>query len=104
MHENSRTAFVLLLCNRVDWLQVSLPVIGTLSKKRRSRRRGYQQESFHSNGIEAGRISKVWPPLIFDRVMLLKAPDTVREVPHRRKISNEILPGVDLQILLLIVD
>ena len=29
-------------------------IIGTLSKKRQSRRRGGRQEDFHSNGIEAG--------------------------------------------------
>ena len=52
--------------------------LGTLSKKRRSRRRGSQKENFHSNGIEIGWISVVWPPLLLDRVMLLWVP-IVRE-------------------------
>ena len=36
-----------------------------------ARRRGGQQENFHSNGIKAGWISIVWPHLLLNRVMLL---------------------------------
>ena len=46
--------------------------LGTSSKMRRSRRQSGQQEYLYSNGIEADRISIVWPPFLLDRVMLLK--------------------------------
>ena len=48
--------------------------LGTLSKKRRSRGRGGQQENFHSNGIEVDPIWMVWPPRLLDHVLLLKFP------------------------------
>ena len=56
--------------------------IRTLSKKRRSRRRGGQQENFHSDGIEAGRISIVEPPRLPDRLILLKVP-IIKADPRR---------------------
>ena len=56
--------------------QSNCPGIGTLSKKRGSQEDAVvnRKINFHSNGVKADRISVVWPPLLLDRVLLLKVP------------------------------
>ena len=57
-------------------------------EKRRSRRRGGQQETFHSNGIEAAWISIVWSQRLLDRVMLLKKPNVKQALSLETKMSQ----------------
>ena len=66
----------LMQCLPVIFLTLGIRLVGTLSKKRLSRTRFCQPENFHSNGIEAGWISVIWPPLVLDRIMFLKVPNT----------------------------
>ena len=65
-------------------------------KRTQSRRRGGQQEDLHSNWITDERISIAWPPRLFDRYLLLKVPNISYLLHQHRKLL-----GINLILTML---